>query len=260
MPSTTSSAGCKRSVISLPVPGLARLIERLGLDIAPDLLAPALVHRSWCAEHAGHPSNERLEFLGDSVLGVVVTDHVYRTHEQLPEGDLTDIRKTVVNSVALAEVAEGLGIGDHLLLGKGEELSGGREKPSILADALEAVFGAVYLAEGLAGAQALVLRVLGPRLATAQADGADHKSRLQELAAHRFGNPPRYEVESSGPDHARTFFVTVTIDGEPHGTGVGRSKKQAEQAAARAAVDALADHTDIDSSDVDDTLREIHHG
>jgi ribonuclease-3 len=253
MPSTTSSAGCKRSVISLPVPGLERLIERLGLDLAPDLLAPALVHRSWCAEHAGHPSNERLEFLGDSVLGVVVTDHVYRTHHDLPEGDLTEIRKTVVNSVALAEVAEALGVGDHLLLGKGEELSGGRQKPSILADAMEAIIGAVYLATGIEGASELVLGVFGPRLATAQADGADHKSRLQELAAHRFGAPPRYEVEATGPDHARTFHVTVTIDGEPHGQGVGRSKKQAEQAAARDAVDALA-------IPIDDTLREINHG
>jgi ribonuclease-3 len=196
------------------------------------------------------------------VLGVVVTDHVYRTHADLPEGDLTEIRKTVVNSVALAEVAEGLNIGEHLLLGKGEELSGGRQKPSILADAMEAIIGAVYLAEGIEGATELVLSVLGSRLATAQADGADHKSRLQELAAHRFGAPPRYEVEATGPDHARTFYVTVTIAGEPHGTGEGRSKKQAEQAAARNAVLALADHTDIDQdgSDVDDTLREIHHG
>jgi ribonuclease-3 len=220
------------------------------------------VHRSWCAEHAGHPSNERLEFLGDSVLGVVVTDHVYRTYADLPEGDLTEIRKTVVNSVALAEVAEGLGVGEHLLLGKGEELSGGRQKPSILADAMEAIIGAVYLARGIEGAADLVLGILGTRLATAQTDGADHKSRLQELAARRFGAPPRYEVESSGPDHARTFFVTVTIDGEPHGTGVGRSKKQAEQVAARNAVDSLAAPTDIDDpgSDVDDTLREIHHG
>lgn len=187
------------------------------------------------------------------MLGVVVTDHVYRTHHDLPEGDLTEIRKTVVNSVALAEVAEALGVGDHLLLGKGEELSGGRQKPSILADAMEAIIGAVYLATGIEGASALVLSVFGPRLATAQADGADHKSRLQELAAHRFGAPPRYEVEATGPDHARTFHVTVTIDGEPHGQGVGRSKKQAEQAAARDAVDALA-------VPIDDTLREINHG
>lgn len=203
------------------------------------------------------------------MLGLAVTDHVYRTHEDLHEGDLTEIRKTVVNSVALAEVAESLGVGEHLLLGKGEELSGGREKPSILADAMEAIIGAVYLATGIEGATSLVLGILGPRLATAQADGADHKSRLQELAARRFGAPPRYEVETTGPDHARTFYVTVTVDGEPHGRGVGRSKKQAEQAAARDAVTALSEpgandiarDIDItDGSDVDDTLREIHHG
>jgi ribonuclease-3 len=169
------------------------------------------------------------------VLGLVVTDHLYRLHEDLDEGALTDLRKTVVNSVALAEVAEGLGVGEHLLLGKGEELSGGREKPSILADAMEAIIGASYLAAGMTAATDLVLGVLARRLETAHADGADHKSRLQELAAHRFGAAPRYEVEATGPDHARTFYVTVTIDGEAHGTGVGRSKKQAEQAAAREA-------------------------
>jgi len=211
------------------------------------------VHRSWCAEHAGHPSNERLEFLGDSVLGVVVTDHVYRVYPDLDEGALTEIRKTVVNSVALAEVAEGLGVGEHLLLGRGEELSGGREKPSILADALEAIIGATYLATGLDGATALVLGILGARLATAQTDGADHKSRLQELTAALFSLPPRYEVEATGPDHARTFFVTATVDGIAYGRGEGRSKKQAEQAAARAAVDVLVDHQP-------ETLRETHHG
>ena len=240
------------------------------------------MHRSWCAEHAGHESNERLEFLGDSVLGLAVTDHIYRTHEDLPEGDLTDIRKTVVSSVALAEVAESLGVGEHLLLGKGEELSGGRQKPSILADAMEAIIGAVYLAEGPDASAALVLRILGSRLATARADGADHKSRLQELAAHRFGTPPRYEVQATGPDHARTFYVTVTIDGEPRGTGVGRSKKQAEQLAARDAVTALGegdtdpapgaaaatniavddidDHHDTAAEELGGTLREIQHG
>ena len=211
------------------------------------------MHRSWCAENPGHPSNERLEFLGDAVLGVVVTDHVYRVYPDLDEGALTEIRKTVVNSVALAEVAEGLCIGEHLLLGKGEELSGGREKPSILADALEAVIGATYLACGLEGATVLVLGILGGRLATAQADGADHKSRLQELSAHLFSTPPRYEVEASGPDHARTFFVTATISGVAYGQGEGRSKKQAEQAAARAAVESLVDHQP-------DDVRETHHG
>ncbi len=211
------------------------------------------MHRSWCAENAGHPSNERLEFLGDAVLGVVVTDHIYRVYPDLDEGSLTEIRKTVVTSVALAEVAEGLGVGTHLLLGKGEELSGGREKPSILADAMEAIIGAAYLALGMDGASTLVLAVLGAKLATAQADGADHKSRLQELSAHLFSTPPRYEVEATGPDHARTFFVTATINGTAYGAGQGRSKKQAEQAAARAAVGALVDH-------LPEPLRETHHG
>jgi ribonuclease-3 len=217
-----------------------------------------MVHRSWCAEHPGFPSNERLEFLGDSVLGVVVTDHVYRVYADLDEGDLTEIRKTVVNSVALAEVATELGLGDHLLLGKGEELSGGREKPSILADAMEAIIGATYLAGGIEAASTLVLRVLGSRLATAQTDGADHKSRLQELAARAFnGAAPRYEVEATGPDHARTFHVTVTIDDTPYGFGEGRSKKQAEQAAARAAHEHL---TDASGNGTTNTLRETRHG
>jgi ribonuclease-3 len=197
---------------------------------------------------------------------VIVTDHLYRTHPELDEGALTDLRKTVVNSVTLADVAESLGVGEHLLLGKGEELSGGREKPSILADAMEAIIGAAYLANGMEGARDLVLGIMASRLASARLDGADHKSRLQELAAHRFAAAPRYEVEATGPDHARTFYVTVTIDGEAHGTGVGRSKKQAEQAAARDAVDSLgppegADDADpADSDDEDDDLREIHHG
>ena len=180
------------------------------------------MHRSWCAEHAGHPSNERLEFLGDAVLGVVVTDHVYRVYPDLDEGALTEIRKTVVNSVALAEVAEGLGVGEHLLLGKGEELSGGREKPSILADAMEAIIGATYLAEGMEAATAArARRSSGAGWPPRQADGADHKSRLQELSAHLFGMPPRYEVEATGPDHARTFFVTATVDGVAYGQGRG---------------------------------------
>lgn len=211
------------------------------------------MHRSWCAEHAGHPSNERLEFLGDAVLGVVVADHVYRVYPDLDEGALTEIRKTVVNSVALAEVAEGLGVGDHLLLGKGEELSGGREKPSILADAMEAIIGATYLATGIEGATRLVLGILGARLATAKTDRADHKSRLQELSAQLFSTPPRYEVESTGPDHARMFFVTATIASVVYGRGEGRSKKQAEQSAARAAVEALVDHQP-------ESPRETHHG
>jgi ribonuclease-3 len=186
----------------------------------------------------------------------VVTDHVYREHADLDEGELTEIRKTVVSSVALAGVAVDLHVGDHLLLGKGEELSGGRLKPSILADAVEAIIGAVYLASGFDGARDLVLRMLESRLATAPEDGADHKSRLQELAAHRFAASPRYAVEATGPDHARTFYVTVLIDDVPYGHGEGRSKKQAEQAAARAACDALAETTPGTTP----PLRETTHG
>jgi ribonuclease-3 len=220
------------------------------------------VHRSWCAEHPGHPSNERLEFLGDSVLGVVVTDHVYREHPDLDEGELTEIRKTVVSSVALAGVATDLRLGEHLLLGKGEELSGGRQKPSILADAMEALIGAVYLASGFEGAREFVLGILESRLLTAPEDGADHKSRLQELAAHRFGGAPRYAVEATGPDHARTFFVTVLIGDIAYGRGEGRSKKQAEQAAARAACALLAEHdgTPAATTAPAATLRETTHG
>jgi ribonuclease-3 len=173
---------------------------------------------------------------------MVVTDFVYQQHPDLDEGALTEIRKTLVNSAVLAAVAEDFELGEHLLLGRGEELSGGREKPSILADALEAIIGATYLARGFEGATRLVLGMLGSRLATAQADGTDHKSRLQELSAQLFSISPHYEAEASGPDHARTFRVTAMIAGNPYGQGQGRSKKQAEQAAARDAVEALRNH------------------
>jgi ribonuclease-3 len=194
------------------------------------------VHRSWCAENPGYESNERLEFLGDAVLGLVITDHAYRAYPELSEGELTDVRKAVVNAVTLAEVADELGLGNHLLLGKGEEQSGGREKPSILADALEAVIGVVYVAGGLVQAHDLVLRLLGSRVADAHAGGPggqDYKSRLQELAARHFGEPPRYQTDAEGPDHARRFHTTVLVSGLARGNGAGRSKKQAEQVAAR---------------------------
>src|SRR5437660_8155892 len=196
-----------------------------------------MAHRSWCAETPGTASNERLEFLGDAVLGLVVTDHLYRTYPEMPEGELAKVRASVVNSAALAELAGELDIGDALLLGKGEDQSGGREKPSILADAMEAVIGAVYLDRGWDGAWGLVMRLLGERIAEAAAGpgGQDFKTRLQELAARRFDELPRYHVADDGPDHAKRFFATVYVAGEPHGAGEGRSKKQAEQAAAREA-------------------------
>ena len=195
-----------------------------------------MAHRSWCAETPGTSSNERLEFLGDAVLGLVVTDHLFRTYPDLPEGELAKVRASVVNSAALAEVAATLNMGDAVLLGKGEDQSGGREKPSILADAMEAVIGAVYLDGGWDAADRLVMTLLEDRIEEAAAGpgGQDYKTRLQELAA-RHDQLPRYVLEEEGPDHAKRFFATVSVGGSAEGRGDGRSKKQAEQAAARAA-------------------------
>ena len=214
------------------------LANRLGWKVGDgELLERALSHRSWCAETPGSASNERLEFLGDAVLGLVVTDHLFRTYPALPEGELAKVRASVVNSAALAEVAASLEIGDALLLGKGEGQSGGREKPSILADAMEAVIGAVYLDQGWQAADDLIMRLLGERIEEAAAGpgGQDYKTRLQELCARRFDALPDYEVKDEGPDHAKRFDAVVRVAGITRGTGHGRSKKQAEQAAARIA-------------------------
>ena len=175
------------------------------------------------------------------MLGLVVTDHLFRTYPDLPEGELAKVRASVVNAGVLAELAAELGLGAALLLGKGEDQSGGREKPSILADAMEAVIGAVYLDGGWAAAAGLVMGLLGERIAEAAAGpgGQDYKTRLQELAARRFDQLPRYQVADDGPDHAKRFFATVFVAGEAHGAGEGRSKKQAEQAAAREAWQSL---------------------
>ena len=206
-----------------------------------ELLERSVAHRSWCAETAGAKSNERLEFLGDAVLGLVVTDFLFRTYDTLPEGELAKVRASVVNSAALAEVAADLDIGAALLLGRGEDQSGGREKPSILADAMEAVIGAVYLDGGWAAAEELIMGLLGERIEEAAAGpgGQDYKTRLQELAARRFDQLPRYEVVDDGPDHAKRFYASVLVAGERKGSGEGRSKKQAEQAAARVAWEQL---------------------
>jgi ribonuclease III len=171
------------------------------------------------------------------VLGLVVTDHLFRTYPDLPEGELAKVRASLVNSEALAEVALELRLGEYLLLGKGEDASGGREKPSILADAMEAVIGAVYIDGGWDAASDLVMRLLGDRIETAAAGpgGQDFKTRLQELSARVFEQLPRYDVDDEGPDHAKRFFATVWLGGEKMGVGEGRSKKQAEQAAAREA-------------------------
>ncbi len=217
---------------------MAGLVDRLGRPfLDAGILARSLAHRSWCAENEGVLSNERLEFLGDAVLGLIVTDHLYLTYPDLPEGELAKVRASLVNSEALAEVASGLDLGSFLLLGKGEAASGGREKPSILADAIEAVIGAVYIDGGWPAAADLVMGLLADRIEEAAAGpgGQDYKTRLQELAARRFEQLPRYDVYDEGPDHAKRFFAKVFLAGEEQGEGEGRSKKQAEQGAARAA-------------------------
>ncbi|MBM3674190.1 MAG: ribonuclease III [Actinobacteria bacterium] len=197
----------------------------------------ALSHRSWCAEHPQDASNERLEFLGDAVLGVVVTDHLYRRYPDLAEGELAKARASVVNADALAEIGAAVGLGPCLRLGKGEDASGGRTKTSILADATEAVFAAVYLEGGIDAARDTIMRLLEYRITDAASGpgGDDYKTRLQELAARRFDRLPRYQVRDEGPDHAKRFFATVLVGGEARGAGEGGSKKQAEQAAARSA-------------------------
>lgn len=211
---------------------------RLGWVVHDEaLLLQAVRHRSWCAENAGWESNERLEFLGDSVLGLIVTSHLFRTYPDIPEGELSKVRASVVNSATLAEIAAELDLGTSLMLGKGEDQSRGREKPSILADATEALIGAVYIDRGWDAAQAAVMKLFGSRIEEAAAGpgGQDYKTRLQEACARRFDQLPRYSVTDEGPDHAKEFEATVYLQREPYATGRGRSKKQAEQAAARSA-------------------------
>ena len=219
-----------------------RLAERLGHRFTrPELLAQALAHRSWCAEHGDADSNERLEYLGDAVLGLVVADHTFRTHPELSDGMLSKVRASVVNARVLADVALDLGIPEHLRLGKGEDLSGGRTKESILADTMEAVIGAVYLDGGMDSARDLVLGLLSERITAAVGEPgeSDHKSRLQEEAVRLGRGVPRYDVQGSGPDHARRYLATVYVAGQRLGTGEGRSKKDAEQVAAQVACGSL---------------------
>ena len=223
-------------------PDLALLAVTIGHEFSNiGLLRQAMAHRSWCAETAGEHSNERLEFLGDAVLGWVIADIAFRQFDALAEGFLTDLRKSVVNASALAEIAELIGIGPHLLLGKGEALAGGAEKPSILSDAFEAVLGAVYLDGGTESAYAMVQRWVAPRMLTSvsRLNQLDHKTQLQELAARAGRSAPVYTVTSTGPDHAKSFQATVSLDGDVLGDGSGRSKKAAEQSAASVAAATL---------------------
>lgn len=203
------------------------------------LLENALTHSSYANEHRdkGMPSNERLEFLGDSILGLVVADHLYRTRPDLPEGDLTRIRAALVCENSLVEVAKGLDLGSYLKLGKGEESGGGRHRPSIQADAVEAMLAAVYLDGGIGQARKLVHSLVLNQERERTAAGRDFKTALQELVQRESGRVLSYRLAGeSGPDHAKIFTMEVLLNGEPIGKGEGRSKKEAEQAAAKTAV------------------------
>lgn len=230
-----------------PVAGLAETIkEILDVDIEDFLLEHALTHRSYAYENGGIPNNERLEFLGDSVLGLVVTESLYADHPDMAEGQLAKLRAAVVNMRALASVARGLGLGDYLLLGRGEEATGGRDKTSILADTTEALIGTVYLAHGLEQARRFVHHLLDPLMASSANLGAglDWKTSLQEFTATAGLGVPEYRIEEEGPDHAKMFHAAAVVQGQSYGLGHGRSKKEAEQRAAEAAFRSLSDSAD----------------
>jgi ribonuclease-3 len=220
----------------------AELLSAIQVPLGAELLDRALMHRSFAYENGGLPTNERLEFLGDSVLGLIVTDTLFRQYPDLPEGQLAKLRAAVVNMRALAGVARGLKLGEYVRLGKGEEGTGGRDKSSILADTLEAVIGAVYLDKGLPEADALVHRLFDPVIARSARLGAglDWKTSLQELTAAEVLGVPEYHVDESGPDHQKSFRATVRIGDQTYGEGEGRSKKEAEQQAAEAAWTAIS--------------------
>jgi ribonuclease-3 len=210
------------------------LANLLGVPIGPELLELALTHRSYAYENGGLPHNERLEFLGDSILGQAVTVMLYTENPTLDEGELAKRRASLVSSVALAEVARAIGLGQYIRLGRGEEMTGGNNKSSILADTVEAVIGAVYLDCGGDVATALVLRLIRPLLEDPDRFGAamDPKTSLQELSARLGRGLPSYAIEDSGPDHSKRFHAIVSLNGERVAFGDGTSKKQAEMSAA----------------------------
>lgn len=220
------------------------LLAALGVDLPEELLTLALTHRSYAYENGGLPTNERLEFLGDAVLGLTVTDELYHRHPDRSEGDLAKLRASIVNTQALADLARGLagtGLGEFLLLGRGELNTGGTDKSSILADGVESLLGAVYLEHGIEVVRRVILTLFADLLDTAPTLGAglDWKSSLQELTAARGLGPPGYQVTSTGPDHDKEYTAVVVVAGADCGQGMGRTKKEAELKAAAAAYTAL---------------------
>ena len=232
-----------------------RLREELGdPTLDPELLERALTHRSYAYENGGIPTNERLEFLGDSVLGVVVTETLYRAHPEFSEGRLAKLRAAVVIARALGEVARQIGLGEHIKLGRGEESTGGRDKASILSDTVEAVIGAIHLSGGIEASSAVVHRLFDPLMETAASMGAglDWKTSLQELSANLGLGVPDYVIEDDGPDHMKTFVAKVRVGDRLYGHGTGRSKKEAEQGAAKTAYGEIRlAHPDADVAPAD---------
>lgn len=218
-----------------------QLLDELGVPLDAQLFELALTHRSFAYENGGIPTNERLEFLGDAVLGIVVTEHLYRTFPGYPEGRLAKLRAAVVNAVTLAEVARGLDIGPMVRLGRGEVTTGGSDKTSILADTTEALIGAIFLTGGMASAETFVHHLFDPLVGQADQMGAglDWKTSLQEVCANAGHAMPSYLIEESGPDHDKRFVARVVVNGVEYGTGQGRNKKQAEQEAAGKAFTAI---------------------
>lgn len=219
----------------------AQLTARLGLDIRQELLQLAFTHRSFAYENGLTQTNERLEFLGDSVLGLVVTEELYTKFPDLDESRLSPLRSGIVNMRALADIARNLELGQYIRIGKGEELTGGRDKNSLLADSLEALIGAIYLSHGFSETQQVVRNLIAETMDSAMSKGAglDGKTALQELAAARKLSAPEYQVSESGPDHDKTFVATAVVGGEAIANGEGKSKREAEQIAARIAYEKL---------------------
>lgn len=225
---------------------LSDLQAALGIDIDSELLQTALTHRSYSVEHGDAPTYERLEFLGDAALGCVIAEFMFAEHPDAAESQLTPLRAAIINAGALAEAARALGLGPHVRLGKGEMMSGGQDKSSILADVMEAVMGAVFVTHGFHVAREFILRVMDEQIAQAAALGAglDWKTSLQELVASIKQPPPVYLVDIDGPDHARVFTARAVVGKEVLGEGSGTSKRQAERIAAQQAYAILRERTD----------------
>ena len=219
----------------------AQLQARLGLEIRQELLDLAFTHRSFAYENGLTETNERLEFLGDSVLGLVVTEELYKKYPDLDESRLSPLRSGIVNMRALADIARSLELGLYMRIGKGEEVTGGRDKNSLLADSLEALIGAIYLSHGFEASQKIVGELISQTMENAKDKGAglDGKTALQELAAARKISPPEYQITESGPDHDKTFVAIAVVGGDAIATGEGKSKREAEQIAARLAYEKL---------------------